>query len=111
MEDFGIIKMSKVTKDPKKVEAGKKGYRVKLAKMKEQILQEESTLPSTLPSTSGSTGTTSGTNLLSTSSIFLGGVGVLVVAFGVYFYMKPNRKVVQLVEKHTTAEEHHKPMV
>ena len=53
-EDKVKREVEKVTKqkDPKKVEAGKKGHQVKLLKMKEQILKES--VPRTSSSNSGS---------------------------------------------------------
>ena len=49
-----------VTKNSKKVEAGKKGYQARLLKMKEKILS--GTTGTTPGTTSGTTTTTSGTD-------------------------------------------------
>ena len=61
--------LKQVTKNPKKVEAGKKGYQARLLKLKEEILAGSN--PGTISGTSGSNpGTISGT-----SSLVLFGTG------------------------------------
>ena len=76
-------------KNPKKVEAGKKGHQTKLLKMKEQILKDESTgstsasTPASTGSTPASTGSTSASTTHSSYNVYMLGVGALsILAIG-----------------------------
>ena len=76
-------------KNPKKVEAGKKGYQARLLKMKEEILAGSN--PGTISGTSGSNpGTNSGTTI--TFSICL----IVILAVGLFYNFKKPKQAEQL---------------
>lgn len=84
-------------KDPKNVEAGKKGHQTKLLKMKEQILKELSTAShSASPASHSASTSTSYDGYM----YGIGALSILVITCGVYCY---TRLAAQQEQKHHLA--------
>jgi len=97
-----MMTTEKVTKqkDPKKVEAGRKGHQAKLLKMKEQILNDTSTTtnpsstatstatnPSSTSASTASTATSSASSNSDNPWLIIAGIGVVGALW--YFYQSP----------------------
>ena len=103
--------MERVTKNPKKVKARKKGYQARLLKLKEEILAKDGTTTATNAGTTGTTNTatiagTTGTNPGSstkciTTDVYMYGVGSLaILAVGLcIFYTFKKQQPTQAVQQ------------